>query len=370
MACPGSIRLSKNLPDKSSVYAQEGTAAHELAERCLRENADADAYLGDDIDVAGTSYEVTEEMAEAVQLYLDTVRAELMRNDGPNGELLIEHRFDLSDLYPGMFGTNDAAVYHEQHGRLVIFDYKHGRGHAVEAFENPQLLYYGYGAASTIYSGKPLREIELVIVQPRAPHKDGPVRRWVLPAMDLLDWSADLLVAAEATENPTAPLVSGDHCQFCKAAAICPQLREDSIAAAKTEFTDKATELSPEQLRGILDKADMIEDWLHAVRAHALTVLEGGGSVPGYKLVEKRAFRKWRGEFPEADLLRLGFHRQALYTEKPLSPAQLEKKLAKPLRDRLAELTVKESSGYTLAAESDGRPAKTATNASNEFTTV
>lgn len=369
MACPGSIRLANGQPDKASVFAQEGTAAHELAERCLRDGYAADRFIGEEIHAGGSSFEVDEEMAEAVQLYLDTVRAEVMRNTGL-GELKVEHKFDLSSLYPGMFGTNDACVYHESNGRLVVFDYKHGRGHAVEAVNNPQLLYYAYGAASTLYSDKPLREVELVIVQPRAPHTDGPVRRWALPALDLLDWSADLLVAARATEALDAPLVSGDHCQFCKAAAICPKLRDDSIVAAQMQFGDKATELSPAQLREILDKADMIEDWLHAVRAHALTVLESGGAVPGYKLVEKRAIRKWKGDFPETDLLRLGFSRQALYTEKPLSPAQIEKKLAKPLRDKLAELTTKESSGYTLAAESDARPARTAHNAHDEFTTV
>ena len=42
IACPGSIRLSAGIPDTSSVFAEEGTAAHELCELCLRDRTDAD----------------------------------------------------------------------------------------------------------------------------------------------------------------------------------------------------------------------------------------------------------------------------------------------------------------------------------------
>jgi hypothetical protein len=35
MACPGSIKAEDGYPETSSVFAEEGTRAHELADRCL-----------------------------------------------------------------------------------------------------------------------------------------------------------------------------------------------------------------------------------------------------------------------------------------------------------------------------------------------
>ena len=62
MACPGSVRLSEGMPNISSDYAREGTAAHELAEMCLRQGKPASAFLEQEIE----GFEVTEDMAEAV----------------------------------------------------------------------------------------------------------------------------------------------------------------------------------------------------------------------------------------------------------------------------------------------------------------
>jgi len=76
LACPGSVRLSYGIEDKQTIFAAEGSAAHELAEMCLRKNfAPAADFIGETIIVGNHTFEVDEEMAEAVQLYVDTVRA-------------------------------------------------------------------------------------------------------------------------------------------------------------------------------------------------------------------------------------------------------------------------------------------------------
>jgi hypothetical protein len=49
--CPGSQRLEADLPNTSSVYALEGTAAHELAAKALESGLPASAYIGQSIEV-------------------------------------------------------------------------------------------------------------------------------------------------------------------------------------------------------------------------------------------------------------------------------------------------------------------------------
>ena len=90
MNCPGSVRMSDGIASKSSVYADEGTAAHMLAEWCLRKSVGGDPtvtqpFIGRVIDIHGDSHAtqflkkgspvvdgrfvVDEEMADAVQLF-------------------------------------------------------------------------------------------------------------------------------------------------------------------------------------------------------------------------------------------------------------------------------------------------------------
>jgi hypothetical protein len=356
MACPGSIRLSVGQPNESSIYAMEGTAAHELAERCVRANfRDAIDYLGDIITVEGRPFEVTEDMAEAVQVWVDTIQADYEKGD----ILFVEQRFDLSNaVHPGMFGTNDCGLYKRKLQKLIVYDYKHGAGYAVEARENPQLCYYGVGMLNEgELIGLPLDSVELVIVQPRAPHRDGPVRRWLTDVTYLVDFISNLRAAAIKTEDPSAVLDAGPWCKFCPAAGICPELREQATQAAQAEFGVMPSELTTADISALLEKASLIEDWLKAIRREAFSRAQGGDKVPGWKLVDKRAVRKWTNEDEALLGLSIDFDldHDDLTTTKLKSPAQVEKLLPKALRADMAALVTKASSGITFAREADRR---------------
>lgn len=359
MACPGSIRMSVGIENTSSIFAAEGTAAHELGERCLRNDfSDPFLQIGDTIVVGNHTFEIDEDMAEAVQVYVDTIKADYNRAEGDI--LLIEHRFDLSSVHPGMFGTGDAGIYNLKSKTLRVIDYKHGKGHAVEVENNPQLAFYGLGMINVpSLKGIAIAQVELVVVQPRAPHRDGPVRRWMTDPVSLMDFEADLKAAAIATEDPDAPLHAGDHCKFCPAAGICPALRKIAIDDAHDEFVDViAPDLTMEQLVAAVDKAELIEDGIRAIKGELFTRVQGGAKARGWKLVAKRAVRKWGGD-PDIIKGRLAFQFELspdqIVEEKLRSPAQIEKLLPKHERDALKELVVAESSGVTLARETDRR---------------
>jgi hypothetical protein len=361
--------MSAGIPNRSSRYADEGTAAHQLAERCLQLGistglgAAAD-FVGTYETVRGVEWDVTEEMAEAVQVFLDAVRGAMAEGD----TLLVEQRFNLSAIHPGMFGTNDACVLSPSRKTLFVFDYKHGKGHAVEAEGNPQLRYYGLGALLNTAKAGTVERLVLTIVQPRAQHRLGPIRSETIGMFDLMEWTAELKKAAVATEDPAAPLAAGSHCGFCPAAGACPKLRDRAMDAAMAEFAGASITvpadpgvLSVEQIARLLTHADLIDDWLAAVRGHALHLAESGTVVPGFKLVPKRATRKWRDDVGGGDLLAiLGVEPKDAFAEpKMKSPAQIEKLLPKDQRGLLESLVVKESSGVNLVPDTDHRPAQT-----------
>ena len=353
MACPGSVALSKDIPRKETEYSKEGTAAHALGEIAFARGLDPSNWIGELVE----GVRVTAEMADAVRVYYDFL-SELKR-DGY--ELLIEHRFDLSKLNPPapMFGTSDCVAYHAGERKLIVGDYKHGAGVAVEVEDNPQLKYYALGAVLQ-FEGKRIETIEMVIVQPRAPHKDGGIRRWLCELPVLLDFSVELIEAADKAVSPNAEIVPGKHCRFCPAQPMCPALHQEAQEIAQYEFADKPLLdirlLSPDELGYILERADLIEDWIRSVRQHVQSTLEQGKNVPGWKLVPKRAMRQWASE---ADIVKWckdkGFETEEIYDLKLKSPAALEKVVGK--KEMPTDLIVSISSGYTLAPASDPRPA-------------
>lgn len=366
-ACAGSIRMSAGLPNVSGVFAAEGTAAHGLASTCLEQGKNAGYFLGHVFGPNGwvsanpeeaddkELFEVTDEMADAVQTYLDLCRQFM----GDGWEFEIEQRLDLTKVHKDVFGTGDFVAYHPESKRLVVVDYKHGKGHAVGVEENKQLLTYGLGAALR-HHNRGLNGIDLYIVQPRCPHKDGPVRHAEYDSVDLLEFRSALAAAATATEAPDAPLVAGEHCKFCLAAPTCPVLREKATKLAESEFATDVSVLSGDKLAEILRQAGLLKDWIKRVEAHAQSEAQHGRLPTGFKLVAKRATRKWKNPEDARTYLSkvLELDEEQIFDEpKMKSPAKIEAVIGKKRAGEISDLWAAVSSGANLVPEEDERPA-------------
>lgn len=359
MVCPGSpAMIDKAPPQAQSSYAAEGTAAHKVGELCLKTGNNAARYVGNDFD----GIICTDEMAEAVQVYVDTVREDLEKN--PGSTLLVEQSFDLGQIMLGLFGTNDAVVF-QAFGKLSVYDYKHGFG-VVEVVDNKQLLYYALGAILNLLNGGgDFESVELVIVQPRAMHRDGRVRRWSVDVPYIMEFAKELLVAAEKTLDPNAELVAGGHCQYCAARPFCPALKQLVVKTAAMDFPEPAPPaprfpspdmLTPEQLKKALDLSEIINDWIRSVEAYAEESARRGVKIPGYKLVKKRANRKWISEAAVAETL--SEYGEAIFEPKSLlSPAKVEKVVGKKNLILIETLCETPDSGVVLVPEHDKREA-------------
>jgi len=368
--CTASVKAEEGREDTPSIYAQEGTAQHTVSAMCLESGQDAIEFVDRTVD----GIEITEDHAEAIQLYLDTIRAD---KEERGGKLFVERRFHLEWLHPEFFGTSDCG----RTGRdrvLCVYDAKFGRGVVEVAYPdgnggfrpNKQLAYYALGMIETLPPGVKVDKIELVIIQPYASHRDGPVRRHVFEHSDLLDVSADLVAAAEEADGPNAKFVPGDHCTFCKAAGVCKALRNFVMDTAQLDFDDEKgivktygdktvnpLDMTPAQVENAMDAADLIEAWVNAVRYHGVVLANGGTEFERWKLVQRKTHRRWKSPETVANDLSLvfGLDDSSIFKQKVVSPAQVEKLIPKEERHALADLYEKPVGANTLARVTDGR---------------
>jgi hypothetical protein len=304
-----------------------------------------EVFLGQPRSCEGYEIEITQEMIDAVQIYLDVI-------DGA-GDVVLESRIEHSTI-PGFGGTIDCTAITK--GRII--DLKYGSGLVVEAENNVQL-----GCYALLYQDHFDREgdVEITTVQPRASHPDGPVRTWIAPA----EWLADLKEKIEqiALYGPE-DIHAGDHCRWCPGKVECPELYELTVKTASADFEDdgmtneKASEILAlkSALKGYMDS---IEKWVHSR-------LDKGECVPGFKLVE--TFGNRRYAVGEDEVVRKcrsrKFGKKQIYESKLLSPAQLEKIVGKELTASLVE---RPRTGTTVAPESDRRKAVERSTPSIEF---
>ena len=339
--CPGSVALVAKMPPKdSSSYADRGTLLHNAMATIL----DSDTVTPE--SMLWTTYKGETLTGELLNEKILPALAALDAID-PEGvmEYAVETVVGFGAYLPGVFGSAD--LLGRLGSRAVVLDWKFGDGVAVSAEENEQGLFYAAAAMRTpetawVFDGA--EEIEIVIVQPPA------VKRWVTTVKRVKEFERSLKRAVKASQMPDAAIVVGDHCRWCNAKPLCPKMTGAVDRAVKVQLEN----LPAETIGAYLGNADLLEDWIKDLRALAMTMMEAGAKVPGYKLVAKRSVRKWldEGKANKA-LAALGIDPVKLEL---VSPAQAEK-LLKPSKQALPDdLVASVSSGTTFAPESDPRP--------------
>ena len=195
---------------------------------------------------------------------------------------------------------------------------------------------------------KDCKEVELVIIQPPM------IKRWVTTVERIKTFEHQLLSAVNVAMKPNAPLKEGSHCKWCAAKPTCPLM----TGAVDRALQVKLTAIDPVAISAYLQNADILEEWIKDLRALAFNMLNSGLALPEYKLVAKRATRKWSDEkSAKQALLDAGLTESEVMDQSFISPAQAEKKLKK-LKVPLPEgSTVSISSGNTMALLDDPRPA-------------
>lgn len=350
LTCPPSARLEEKMPSSESIYADEGTLAHELGEWLIRQKA-----FGVNVDheiariMANELY--NEEMMGYCEEYADFVIEQI--HSMPAGAFFIqEQRLNLTEYIPEGFGTVDNCIVSDEW--LTIIDLKYGKGVPVNAYENKQLMVYALGAYEEYKLLYELQNVRMVIYQPRIDNSSV----YEISTSDLVKWGREVLYpgALKAFEG-IGDFIPGEHCRFCRVRPTCKAFAAHNLQVAAREF--EPVVLTDEQIVKVLLRAGEIKKWLTSVEEYALQEALSGRKFPGLKLVKGRSVRKISDE--EAVLAKI--------KERKIDPGivtkpsrlegitNLQKLLTKEqFKDCVEPFLVKPDGKPTLTVEEDNRP--------------
>nr|UVY54413.1 MAG: Protein of unknown function (DUF2800) [Bacteriophage sp.] len=288
--CTPSALLAKEAGSKSSVYAEEGTLAHEIAEHALTQYLEGvyDPITDEALPIKDEHLKnplFSTDMANCIRDYCDYVIGEVYEMDRVGGEskMFLERKVDITDYAPDSFGSVDVTL--ESDKTICIIDLKYGAGVKVFADHNEQMMLYALGALKAAAS-KDITDIRMTIAQVRLDHYDT----FEMSKGELLDWAEKVLKpAAKAAIQGKGKQVIGSWCGFCPVKAQC-RAQRDAILA---DFEEKPEPLllSDEEIVELIGKIDTYKSWIESFNKYVYDRAMQGYKWEGYKLVAGRTSR-------------------------------------------------------------------------------
>ncbi len=358
MNCTPSAQLTAGMEDETTTFAAEGTAAHALCEWKVRKALKMRAGR------RPTSDYWTDEMEEFTDDYRDFIMDLVgqAKQHCKDPVTLIEQHLDFSCYVPDGFGTGDFLLVADK--ELNVVDFKYGRGVAVYADHNPQMMLYALGALNLFDCLYDIEQVTMTIFQPIL----SSISTWTITATELYQWAEDVLKPkAELAAKGEGEFVSGYWCRFCKARNTCRARAESFLELARMEFQPPAL-LSDEKVAEVMEKADELSKWASDVMAYAQAeAIENGKHWDGYKLVEGRSVRKFSDEAKvEAAAKEAGY--TDIYNKSLITLTAFEKLMGKKtFADVLGQYVTKPAGKLMLVPVSDTRPEVSVNTVNDEF---
>lgn len=363
MNCPGSVLLTLDYPDSSSVYAEEGTFAHLVSEWCRVHNKPAEAYIGTMSDCG--KFEVTPLFAAQVQMYLDYLY------DFGAGEVgaWYEMRVTYDAWVPFGFGKADDIRIDPGQRVCQVTDLKFGEG--VKVNTGNQNRCYALGVFQDMGHLYDIDRFKLVVHQPRLDH----VSEEEISTKELILWAQDeAKPAAEEAIQPGATFKAGSHCRWCPARADCSYRAQYNLEVMAGEMDNlekdpdtgfsNATSIPDEVLGKLFGELDNIRSWANAVEERTLSRVQARHEIIGpdglpLKMVAGRSgARSWKDKVEAEKALRgTKLKVKEILPPSLISPTQAEKMLGKKHPVLGPDLVSKSKGKPVLVLGSDPRPA-------------
>lgn len=372
LVCTPSARFEEQLPNEESIYAEEGTLAHELAALLL--SFRSGLFSGDirnfhDLmemwQAKIVAFYTREEKEDPMAYYLAMLQhaedwsvyvIDLLRSEyAPKRfgrQLFIEQEFDLSEYIPQGFGTADGTVRLPK--TLHVPDFKFGAGKRVYAQNNPQGMLYALGALTKLLEEFPEWYPETVVVHIYQPRAEGHTSSsWAIDTDELFLWADETVVpAAKLAYSGQGDFIAGDHCGFCNAKLYCRAYYKEFEELLG--YTD-GREMTPAELAHVIQWADKVKNWAEGVKKRTYAQLISGQKIAGFKLVKGVSRRTFKSEDDVVDRL-LGADVEMFEEAKLKSLTALETELGKPTFNKLlGDLIIKQEGGPSVAMADDKR---------------
>lgn len=357
LACIPSAKLEQLFVEKEKTFTNEGKLAHSLGELLIKRNLkmimsrdfkkrlaeiEADPLYDKEMDRHCEEYAVyvCEQYAKAQAITPDAIIA-------------LETNLDMHTWLPEGFGTGDVMIIAD--GVLDFIDLKYGKGVAVSAQQNKQMMLYGLGAVSGFEHLYSVDRVRMTIHQPRLDNVDT----FEMSSLELKLWAYEELMpkAQKAFIGDGAFAPSLETCQFCKAKGACKALADYNLQLARHDFAEPKL-LGDADIVDILGRTDLFTSWIKAVNEYAFASAMGGKVWDGYKLVEGRSNRVYTDEKAiAATLAEKGLAEDKIYTKKLIGITAMEKELGKSdFATYLSPYVAKPAGKPTLVPETDKRP--------------
>lgn len=393
--CPPSVRLQENFPNESSIYAAEGTFAHEVCEYKVRK------YLKERVKRPQSEEYDTEEIEQITDVYAEFVISiiEKMKENGCEPLAFVEERVDYSHIAPSGFGTADMLIIgKDEHGRglLHVCDFKTGAGVFVDADHNSQMMLYAIGALAAYGFLYDIEIVRMSIIQPRLDN----ISTFECSRQELEDWGESIKPTALLAFEGKGEQHPGDWCRFCRAKPVCKACADEALALCREDFLDldagafddtaeesdmtapyeadtqtavfKQPGLIPiAELAEILPTLNRISSWIEAVFAFVSSeAINHGVPIPGYKVVEGRSKRVFTDTKAVVDVaVQNGY--TDLYKQTLITLTEFEKMMGKKkFNELLGEYVAKPPGKLALVPESDPREPVDLTTPGQEFSVL
>jgi hypothetical protein len=301
IACQATLAMSAGLPpEPDTPETLEGNAADWVAKEYA---AGREVAYGTDIPLPG-NFKVDYDMIHGAKLW-----AEALGYGAVYDTTVVAERIHPTAVY----GPPDGYVWNPIDGLIRLGDYKYGFGvvELVTVDENGQwiinwqLLAYLAGILDTLEINDEYVRVELIIVQPRAYHPEGPVRRIMIPATSIRAQVNEAFNKVHKAMKPfeAIPLgpmpeaTTGPHCIYCPARGICKTYQAATTKVVEYVGQMGRIAMGPAdigvELAILQHAAQFLRGRINALETQAESYLRGGERVPLFCMEQEGGGYKW-----------------------------------------------------------------------------
>lgn len=352
--CPGSVTLIRTIEkqigrslNKPNEYAEHGTMLHNVtAKQILKDPFAKEIYGALELD--------DKVLVDDALDYLSLIRKKSKLEDQL---LAIERRVSLKSWgIPEVWGTCDLSLTNYEKQHLDVLDWKFGSGVYVSALRNVQE--YAYAAGTALWP-TPIKTITQHIAQPAIDNYST----YSYTIDELYEWVHDVLAPAIRKAQSPVPVLNpgNEQCLWCEVLSYCGAHKKwvrDSATEAFQIFNALNVSSSLDEAVKFLEEAPNIASFITKIYTYLQAELMSGREVPGMKLVQGKANRKWKDEAAAVKWMAKNASIDEMFESKLISPSKAEKfdrRLKK--NEDFKTLFEKPQGKVSMVPENDPRPA-------------